>query len=336
MSCLSMSGLNTIRIRISVLRRGSNSGTNWGEIGSITIKGQGYSWNGRFFNTVTLKETCYKFAGRKEISTLSVQLITPEKREELTVRGRKYKAEAGIRRRVWSGERVVIDRLGFTDAQNYNINHSDPRGDGSNRNRRKNMTRARRATSYEPAPHRPPLAPISPVQSIENILRIYRETLRIERNALVSVALRVLEYHRGVVFLTTNRIKVFGEAFMSRFSIAVKDPESNKIGRYVIWSRFLELAGYKIVSLPFVTNDDLDDRVIPRQSIEELVAKNFNGRTIENLVRSASLRFVQLFNANLLFDYLRTFALHKRWPSRGEFWFSGPVINPEEAHFYLA
>ncbi|KAJ7571837.1 hypothetical protein C8J56DRAFT_811219, partial [Mycena floridula] len=41
----------------------------------------------------------------------------------------------------------------------------------------------------------------------------------ISRNALVSVALRVLEYHRGVLFLTTNRIKTFDEAFLSRFSI---------------------------------------------------------------------------------------------------------------------
>jgi hypothetical protein len=43
--------------------------------------------------------------------------------------------------------------------------------------------------------------------------------VQIERNALVSVALRILEYHRGVLFLTTNRIKTFDEAFLSRFSI---------------------------------------------------------------------------------------------------------------------
>ncbi|KAJ8073991.1 hypothetical protein PM082_012280 [Marasmius tenuissimus] len=114
-----------------------------------------------------------------------------------------------------------------------------------------------------------------------------RSLHEIERNALVSVALRVLEYHRGVVFLTTNRIKVFDEAFLSRFSLAVKYPELNKTGRYVIWSRFLELAGYTIISSPFVTNDDLGDKVIPRQSIEELASKNFNGRTIKNLVRTA-------------------------------------------------
>ncbi|EPQ54876.1 P-loop containing nucleoside triphosphate hydrolase protein, partial [Gloeophyllum trabeum ATCC 11539] len=46
-----------------------------------------------------------------------------------------------------------------------------------------------------------------------------RSLHELSRNALVSVALRVLEYHRGVLFLTTNRIKNFDDAFLSRFSI---------------------------------------------------------------------------------------------------------------------
>lgn len=54
---------------------------------------------------------------------------------------------------------------------------------------------------------------LAPPLVILNIL------LQIERNALVSVALRLLEYHRGVLFLTTNRIKTFDDAFLSRFSI---------------------------------------------------------------------------------------------------------------------
>ncbi|KAG8708780.1 hypothetical protein FRC08_018713 [Ceratobasidium sp. 394] len=37
----------------------------------------------------------------------------------------------------------------------------------------------------------------------------------IERSALVSVFLRVLEYHNGVLILTTNRVETFDEAFQS-------------------------------------------------------------------------------------------------------------------------
>jgi hypothetical protein len=34
--------------------------------------------------------------------------------------------------------------------------------------------------------------------------------------------LRLLEYHQGVLFLTTNRVKSFGDAFPSRISVALK------------------------------------------------------------------------------------------------------------------
>ncbi|KAL0065009.1 hypothetical protein AAF712_008001 [Marasmius tenuissimus] len=453
---------------------GTNFGTNLGDVRSVTVEGYGHSWNGRFFNIDMRRETYSKFHGRRELWKLPIQLMTPEKREELTgkynnppihgtpvtfkvrvlieahltARGRRYKAEAGICYRIWKGERVVIDRLGYTEAEEYNESDDrSVRGHSNHRKQGRNMAKTRRARSPSD-PWGPPV-PIPPTESIEslpledpfefnsaeipddllcfmpvelfgyNLMRkewqsfkldevkpvefdskawdhlvldadvktlikglvqvstmdtaasaalvndviarkgggltsvLYgppgtgktltaeavaellkrplltvgssdlprdppgmEETLRyvlklattwdavmlideadvfleqrslheIERNALVSVALRVLEYHRGVVFLTTNRIKVFDEAFLSRFSLAVKYPELNKTGRYVIWSRFLELAGYTIISSPFVTNDDLGDKVIPRQSIEELASKNFNGRTIKNLVRTA-------------------------------------------------
>jgi SpoVK/Ycf46/Vps4 family AAA+-type ATPase len=43
----------------------------------------------------------------------------------------------------------------------------------------------------------------------------------VARNGLVSVFLRLLEYHQGILFLTTNRLKTIDSAFLSRFSIAV-------------------------------------------------------------------------------------------------------------------
>jgi hypothetical protein len=32
----------------------------------------------------------------------------------------------------------------------------------------------------------------------------------VKRNAMVGIFLRLLEYHQGVLFLTTNRVKCFG------------------------------------------------------------------------------------------------------------------------------
>lgn len=43
-------------------------------------------------------------------------------------------------------------------------------------------------------------------------------------NSLVSVFLRMLEYFTGVLFLTTNRVGAFDEAFKSRIRISLYYP----------------------------------------------------------------------------------------------------------------
>ena len=55
------------------------------------------------------------------------------------------------------------------------------------------------------------------------------------RNGLVSIFLRVLEYHEGVVFLTTNRIRDFDPAFMSRVHLRIQYPPLNTSARERIW-----------------------------------------------------------------------------------------------------
>ncbi|KAJ7475163.1 P-loop containing nucleoside triphosphate hydrolase protein [Mycena galericulata] len=130
-----------------------------------------------------------------------------------------------------------------------------------------------------------------------DVLLEQRSLHEIERNSLVSVALRVLEYHRGVLFLTTNRLKTFDVAFLSRFSIAIKYPEHDLHSRRVIWRKFFELAGVKTQdtdgsgrSTPtdmVKLDDPAKVAVISEAELDELAEKPFNGRTIKNLVRTA-------------------------------------------------
>ncbi|KAK7435211.1 hypothetical protein VKT23_019780 [Stygiomarasmius scandens] len=110
-----------------------------------------------------------------------------------------------------------------------------------------------------------------------------RSLHELSRNALVSVALRVLEYHRGVLFLTTNRIKSFDDAFLSRFSVAISYPELDQNGRLAIWSNFLELAGTRVVN----EIKPGEKNIIRRSDLLELANRPFNGRTIKNIVRTA-------------------------------------------------
>lgn len=55
-----------------------------------------------------------------------------------------------------------------------------------------------------------------------------RNNLDLNRNALVSVFLRALEYYSGILFLTTNRVGTLDEAFKSRIHISLYYPALGK------------------------------------------------------------------------------------------------------------
>jgi len=89
----------------------------------------------------------------------------------------------------------------------------------------------------------------------------------IVRNAMVGIFLRLLEYHQGVLFLTTNRVKSFDKAFHSRISIALKYEDLGTEARAKVWQNFLEVAG--------LTGID----------VNQLVKFDLNGRQIKNTIR---------------------------------------------------
>ncbi|KAI1758918.1 P-loop containing nucleoside triphosphate hydrolase protein [Hypoxylon sp. FL1150] len=72
---------------------------------------------------------------------------------------------------------------------------------------------------------------------------VYLESRRakdIERNGLVSIFLRALEYYRGVLFLTTNRVQTFDSAFTSRIHVALHYKALNDRDREKIWLNSFE------------------------------------------------------------------------------------------------
>lgn len=67
-----------------------------------------------------------------------------------------------------------------------------------------------------------------------------REKTDLRRNALVSVFLRVLEYYAGILFLTTNRIGAFDEAFKSRIHMSLYYPPLDKEKTVRVWETNIE------------------------------------------------------------------------------------------------
>lgn len=66
-----------------------------------------------------------------------------------------------------------------------------------------------------------------------------REIHDIHRNALVSIFLRLLEYFQGILFLTTNRVTTFDEAFQSRIHVALRYGELTTKAKKAVWKIFL-------------------------------------------------------------------------------------------------
>lgn len=62
----------------------------------------------------------------------------------------------------------------------------------------------------------------------------------LERNSLVSIFLRLLGYHQGMIFLTTSRVKNFDEAFQSRIHVALKYNKLDEATRKEVWKNFMK------------------------------------------------------------------------------------------------
>lgn len=103
----------------------------------------------------------------------------------------------------------------------------------------------------------------------------------IRRNAMVGIFLRLLEYHQGIMFLTTNRVRTFDEAFHSRISVALRYPDLNAKARRQVWENLLAAAGIAKEDGEGVRLHcaDLD--------VEALVAHDLNGRQIRTTIRLA-------------------------------------------------
>ena len=103
-----------------------------------------------------------------------------------------------------------------------------------------------------------------------------RDEKDIVRNAMVGVFLRLLEYHQGVLFLTTNRVKNIDTAFYSRISIGLRFGAGTADKRAKIWTNLSQAA--KVEGLDIASLSEID----------------LNGRQIKNVIKLA----IKLARAN--------------------------------------
>ncbi|UZP32477.1 hypothetical protein NXS19_000293 [Fusarium pseudograminearum] len=95
----------------------------------------------------------------------------------------------------------------------------------------------------------------------------------LERNALVSVFLRLLEYQSGILFLTTNRLGDFDKAFFSRIDMSLEFQKPDLTQRTLIWKQLAAKLAHGIYDEEF----------------EKLGKWDIDGRRIKNVLKVALL-----------------------------------------------
>ncbi|KAK8026234.1 P-loop containing nucleoside triphosphate hydrolase protein [Apiospora arundinis] len=104
-----------------------------------------------------------------------------------------------------------------------------------------------------------------------------RNSSRLDHNAIVAVFLRVIEYHNGILILTTNRYEAIDRAFQSRMHLTLRYPKLTSETKMVIWQQFVRSTKWA------AGNTVTDDQY------EKLASLDINGREIKNIVKTAFL-----------------------------------------------
>ena len=108
-----------------------------------------------------------------------------------------------------------------------------------------------------------------------------RDLKDLQRNALVSIFLRTLDYFSGILFLTTNRVTTFDQAFQSRVHVTLGVPALDQKRRVAVWDIFVD----DLTAKGAITGErrgELLQLVRAKWSKERL-----NGRQIRNAIRTA-------------------------------------------------
>ena len=110
--------------------------------------------------------------------------------------------------------------------------------------------------------------------------------------------LRVLEYYRGILFLTTNQIAQFDVAVQSRIHVALKYNQLTKSQTANIFVDFIDQYRRQGGVQP-------DRKKIENFANNELFKKHFDGRQIRNIVTTAMGYSRGIGQEKMTLDHLR-------------------------------
>ena len=98
-----------------------------------------------------------------------------------------------------------------------------------------------------------------------------RSRLSLDRNRLVAVFLRKVEFFEGVLFLTTNLLNDFDTAILNRLHLKLKYDNLDKSARKVTIVQFLKMI-----------KDDLESSDISAEYLDRFASVQLNGRQVSS------------------------------------------------------
>ncbi|OTB06589.1 hypothetical protein M426DRAFT_318656 [Hypoxylon sp. CI-4A] len=109
-----------------------------------------------------------------------------------------------------------------------------------------------------------------------------RSTADLVRNSLVASFLRSLEFYDGILFLTTNRVGSFDDAFISRVHVQLYYPDFDDDQRRQVWQTFID-------KLAKDRGDCMRLNIDAKDYIRgaEIKSLKWNGREIRNAFQTA-------------------------------------------------
>ncbi|EFQ27428.1 ATPase [Colletotrichum graminicola M1.001] len=109
-----------------------------------------------------------------------------------------------------------------------------------------------------------------------------RTTSDLTRNSLVAGFLRALEFYDGILFLTTNRVGSFDDAFISRIHVQLYYPDFTDDERQRVWKTFIDKLGRERGDTMRMTIDAKEYIASTRKH-----GMKWNGREIRNAFQTA-------------------------------------------------
>lgn len=126
----------------------------------------------------------------------------------------------------------------------------------------------------------------------------------LKRNKLVSIFLRILEYHEGILLLTTNRVDNIDSAFQSRIHISLPYESLSVSSRRHFWSNFTAMSSHP--------------HNITRVDLNRLAKHDVKGREIKNVMKTAQL-LASRKGMPLCRDHIRTvLSIENRYLGKAE------------------